>query len=411
MSRFRDYFPDKRWYKYSMFVGITAALLYALYFIIKNFHIVLGFILSTMSDFLSALSPLFIGLTLTYLLSPLVEKININIVSKVIIAKPQNEDKLASLQKKKRLISVLITYFIILLAVIAVLYAFSVLILGQFIFSGLNSMIDSLLEYVSAYESNIRSWIAGLPDLEIADRLQDMANSGMLWLSQQFSAGAALSKISEISGSIVNFVLGIIVSIYILMDKEFFIRLWRKFLHLVLSQKANAVLTETLHDIDSVLSAFIRGALLDALIIAILSSIGLSVLGLDFAVFIGCFAGVANVIPYFGPFLGMIPAFIVGFFTGGLTQGLLAVVILLVIQQIDCNLIYPKIVGSTTGLHPLFVLLAVSVAGYYGGIFGMILAVPLAGIAQTFILKWIAAREAMLSTQLESEILGTDQNS
>ncbi|MGN0711059.1 MAG: AI-2E family transporter [Anaerovoracaceae bacterium] len=410
MSRFRDYFPDKRWYKYSMFVGITAALLYALYFIIKNFHIVLGFIFSTMSDFLSALSPLFIGLILTYLLSPLVEKININIVSKVIIAKPRSEDKLASLQKKKRLISVLITYFIILLAVIAVLYAFSVLILGQFIFSGLNSMIDSLLEYVSAYESNIRSWIAGLPNLEIADRLQDIANNGMLWLSQQFSAGAALSKISEISGSVVNFVLGIIVSIYILMDKEFFIRLWRKFLHLALPQKANAVLTETLHDIDSVLSAFIRGALLDALIIAILSSIGLSVLGLDFAVFIGCFAGVANVIPYFGPVLGMIPAFIVGLFTGGLTRGILAVVILLIIQQIDCNLIYPKIVGSTTGLHPLFVLLAVSVAGYYGGIFGMILAVPLAGIAQTFILKWVSSREAKLSAQLESESPETKHN-
>ena len=172
-------------------------------------------------------------------------------------------------------------------------------------------------------------------------------------------------------------------------------------MHLILPQKANAVLAETLHDVNSVLSAFIRGALLDAMFIAILSSIGLSVAGLDFAVFIGCFAGIANVIPYFGPVLGMIPAFIVGTFTEGLTTGIISVLILLVIQQIDCNLIYPRIVGSTTGLHPLFVLLAVSVAGYYGGILGMILAVPIAGIIQTFILKWVHSRELKLAAQFE----------
>jgi predicted PurR-regulated permease PerM len=114
---------------------------------------------------------------------------------------------------------------------------------------------------------------------------------------------------------------------------------------------------------------------------------------LEFAVFIGCFAGISNIIPYFGPVLGMIPAFIVGAFTGGLTQGLLAVLVLLVIQQIDANIIYPKVVGSTTGLHPLFVLLAVSVSGSFFGILGMILAVPAAGILQVFILKWVRKKE------------------
>jgi len=147
--------------------------------------------------------------------------------------------------------------------------------------------------------------------------------------------------------------------------------------------------SETLHEINGVFSLFIRGALLDSLIVAILSSIGLSVLGLQFAVFIGCFAGICNIIPYFGPILGMIPAFIVGTFTEGLTQGIIAVGILLLIQQLDANLIYPRIVGASTGLHPLFVLLAVTIAGYYSGILGMIIAVPIACIVQIFILKWV----------------------
>ncbi|MFV0518149.1 MAG: AI-2E family transporter [Aminipila sp.] len=403
MSNLKEYLPDKRWWKYASFVGFTAALLYALYFIIKNMNVIAAILLSGVASITAALTPLFIGLVLTYLLSPLVDIINTKIMSKIIFSKAKDSSKLQKLEKKKRLISVLLTYVLIITAVVAIIYAFAVLILGEFVFTGIGSMVDALVNYISTYETSIKSWVAGLPDMGIAEYVQNFANKGMIWLSSHFNAGAAISQITQIGGSIVNMAIGTIISIYILMDKEFFIRLWRKFLHLVLPQKANAVLTENLNDINGVLSAFIRGALLDALIIAILSSIGLSILGLDFAVFIGCFAGIANVIPYFGPVLGMIPAFIVGTFTEGITHGILAVLTLLIIQQIDCNLIYPKIVGSTTGLHPLFVLLAVSVAGYYGGIVGMILAVPIAGIIQTFVLKWVHSREVKLSAEIEKK--------
>lgn len=403
MSKFKEYYPDRHWWKYSLFVAFTAAILYALYFIIKNLNVIAATGLSVLSSLASALTPLFIGLILTYLLSPLVDIINRRIMSKVIFSHTHDPAKLEKLEKMKRLISVLLTYLIIIIIIVAIIYAFAVLILGQFVFSGVGSMVDALVGYIATYEEGIKTWISGIPDLGIAQHLQDFFNSCLVWLSDHFSAGTAINHITKIGGNIVNVVIGAIVSIYILMDKDFFIRLWRKFLHLTLSQKANAVLTENLNDVNKVLSAFIRGALLDAVIIAVLSSIGLSVLGLDFAVFIGCFAGIANVIPYFGPILGMIPAFLVGTFTDGITQGIIAVVTLLVIQQIDCNLIYPKIVGSTTGLHPLFVLLAVSVAGYYGGILGMIIAVPIAGIIQTFILKFVHSKEVKLAAKIEQE--------
>lgn len=403
MSKFKDYYPDKQWWKLSLFIAFTAAILYALFFIIKNLNIIASMILAGLSSISAALTPLFIGLILTYLLSPLVDIINKKIMSKIIFTHTKTPSKLEKLEKTKRLISVLITYIIIIAIIVAIIYAFAVLILGQFVFADVNSMIKALTNYVSTYEANIKIWVAGLPDMGIAEYVQTFANKGMIWLSSHFSAGAAIDQITQIGGNIVNLAIGTIVSIYILMDKAFFTKLWRKFLHLTLSQKSNAILTETLNDINVVLSAFIRGAMLDALIIAVMSSIALSILGLDFAVFIGCFAGIANVIPYFGPVLGMIPAFIVGAFTDGLTQGVLAVVLLLIVQQIDCNLIYPKIVGSTTGLHPLFVLLAVSVAGYYGGILGMILAVPLAGIIQTFILKWVNSKEVKSAVQREKQ--------
>ena len=121
---------------------------------------------------------------------------------------------------------------------------------------------------------------------------------------------------------------------------------------------------------------------------ALLSSLALSLYGLPLSVFVGCFAGITNIIPYFGPVLGMIPAFAAGALTEGVGFGAGAVIILFIVQQFDCNFIYPKVVGRTTGLHPLFILLSVSVMGYYGGITYMILAVPLAGIINVLIKRF-----------------------
>ena len=221
----------------------------------------------------------------------------------------------------------------------------------------------------------------------------------MHWISENINASSVITFFSSIGGSVVNVLIGIIISIYLMKDKQFFLGLWRKFLHLVMPQKGNAVLTEALSEVNGVLSKFIRGALLDALIVAILSSIGLTVLGLEASVFIGVFAGICNVIPYFGPVMGMIPAFLMGLCTDGLLKGIIAAAILVAVQQIDSNIIYPKIVGSSTGLHPLMVLLAVSVFGYFGGILGMLLAVPLAGIIQVFVVKWAENKERKISSK------------
>lgn len=130
-----------------------------------------------------------------------------------------------------------------------------------------------------------------------------------------------------------------------------------------------------------------RGVLLDSLIISIISSVGFFIIGLKFAVFLGIFAGISNIIPYFGPIIGMVPAFIVGVFTDDIKQGLFALLVLIIVQQLDGNLIYPKVVGGSTGLNPLVVLLAVSFFGHFYGIGGMIIAVPATAILQILFLK------------------------
>lgn len=378
----------------SLFIVFNAFLLYVLYFIVKNFHSVISSIGNVCSSLLSAFSPLFIGLVIAYLLNPLVSIIDQKLLSRFLKV-PEDPIKAEKRRGLSRFLSVLITFLIVLAAIAAIIYGFAVMILGQLVFTDLPTTLRNVLDHLMNYEVQLRTWIhSNVPHGFLSDQATSLANSIMNWFSQNFSATTAISTVTGAVGGVINLAIGAIVSIYLMKDKDFFLGLWRKFLHLTLPQHANAVVTETLSEINGVLSLFVRGAWLDALIVAILSSFGLSVLRLDFAVFIGAFAGICNIIPYFGPLLGMIPAFIIGLFTEDLWHGVLAVVVLLIVQQIDSNFIYPKVVGASTGLHPLMVLLAVSVFGYFGGIPGMLLAVPLAGIIQIFVVKWAYSKES-----------------
>ena len=402
MNKYKEIIKDSKFVKGSCFILFNAVLLYILYAVIKNIDWVTDTILSGLGILTEAFWPLIIGLILAYLLNPLSEIIDKKLVTKLIRI-PDDPIKAEKRENLSHFISVLFTIIIVIAAIIAIIYGFTALLIGRLVFEDLSALMKDFVSAVVSYEDTFKNWIATrIPDGMLSEKLSEFANGIVGWISENISVTNVISTFTSIGGSVVNIVIGVIISIYLMKDKKFFLGLWRKFLHLTLPQKSNAVVTETLSEINGVLSKFIRGALLDALIIAILSSIGLSIAGLEAAVFIGVFAGICNVIPYFGPVLGMVPAFLMGLFTDGFWQGALAVIVLLVIQQIDANLIYPKIVGSSTGLHPLMVLLSVSVFGYFGGIIGMLLAVPIAGIIQLFVVKWATGKEKKLQARQET---------
>ena len=388
MNTIKEYFKNEKAASAILFIAINAAVLYILYFFIKNLGSVLDAVHSVVSSLFSAFSPLFTGLIIAYLISPLVSFIDIKLTRRVCFAPENDPIKRERIYKRCYLISTLITVVLIFSAAAAIICAFAVLIAGSLDIGSFSEMISVVYGYFSAVKSTVSNYISALPDGSIKETASALYTSAYSQLFKSFSGGSLLENLSQIGSTALNIGLGFIVSIYLLKDKSFFKHLWRKLLHLLLPQKQNAVFTEILHDIDGVLSMFIRGAVIDALIVALLSSLALSLYGLPLSVFVGCFAGITNIIPYFGPVLGMIPAFAAGALTEGVGFGAGAVIILFIVQQFDCNFIYPKVVGSTTGLHPLFILLSVSVMGYYGGITYMILAVPLAGIINVFIKRF-----------------------
>lgn len=382
----------------SLFIVFNAFLLYVLYFIIKNFDVIAVTGSKAIGSVLAALSPLFIGLIVAYLLDPLVTRIDKRLLQRALAVQGKEGSKKIKRESLCRLLAILITFLIAIAAIALIIYGFAVMLLGQFVFTDIDTMFASLYDQIMSYEEEFRHWVANkLPDGFISEKITELVSLIVVWVSDNFSASATIAAVSGAVGSIINFVIGLIISIYLLKDKEVFINIWKKFLNLIMPDRYANTINNTLNEVDDVISLFIRGAMLDAVFVAILSSIGLSILGLEFSVFIGVFAGICNVIPYFGPVLGMVPAFIIGWLTEDFMQGLLAIVILLVVQQIDSNIIYPKVVGSSTGLHPLAVLLSVSIFGYFGGILGMLLAVPTAGVLAIFIKKWICRREEKIA--------------
>ena len=318
------------------------------------------------SPVLTALSPLLIGLVLAYLLNPAVEWFG---------------------RRMGRGPAVLLTYLLLFSALGGLLYGFIVLILGALPTGDLRETAEIVRTYFEE-ACNTASAFAGRFLTEDLMDASDAADSLHRWVIRRFSPESVTEFLSAVSGGAVSLFLGIMVSVYLLKDKDFFLLLWNQFLSLMLKQKLHGQICEVMDEINRVVTAFLKGALVDSLIVAFLSSVVLAVVGVEFAVVLGLLMGILNIIPYFGPFIGMVPAFLTAFFDGGLTKAIAAILGLFLIQQIDGDLIYPHIVGNTTGLHPLFVLLAVSIFGYCFGLPGMIAAVPAAGILQILIRRW-----------------------
>ena len=314
---------------------------------------------------LSVLTPLFIGLAIAYLLHPAVDWLT---------------QKL-----RRRGLAILLTYLLAACFLGGLICGFVILILGALPQGSPREITTQIFAYFeSAYQAADAYLSDFLPDgmpSPIAAGLGQLSES----LERRFSVEAAVTFLSGLGNAMLHFFIGLVASVYLLKDRDFFFMLWERLLSVLLTQRAHGLLNENLSEINQVLSTFVKGAMIDSLIIAFLSSVVLTALQVDYAVIIGLLDGVLNIIPYFGPFFGMLPAFAVAAVTAGPMHGMFAVFGLFVVQQIDANYIYPKVVGGSTGLHPLFVLLSVSLFGSFFGIGGMLLAVPIAGIVQIFI--------------------------
>ena len=199
------------------------------------------------------------------------------------------------------------------------------------------------------------------------------------------------SFIFALGSNLFSMAISIILSIYILFSHEYFSSLWDKFFYIIFRHtKSGNVIRRSLHNINMIFSKYIRGQLIEASLVALLSSFVLLIVGVDYAIVIGIIAGICNLVPYIGPFVGIVLAGIISLFSGNLFTILGSVIGLLIVQQIDSNILCPKIVGDIVGLHPALIIIAITVGGNVAGLLGMLIAVPVGASIKVILGDWFA---------------------
>jgi len=372
--------PEKKYLLLIFYICLAATGIFISYSIVFNIKTILGSILSLGSAMVDVLKPLIIGVVIAYLLFPLTDAMNKLLAKKF------------KMKRRRYFISVVLTYCSVVLIFILAIVGIHLLIGGKI--SGnndLSAMVTSIREYIARYNELFKFVNTKMIDSGLSGDLKSYADDAIVYTSKYIST--SIDNIFEFSQSfgsgVINSYIGLFISFYLLKDYEFFKSNYHKTMPVFFAQGSIELINTTAQEINNVVSKFIRGQVLDGLIVGLVSSIGLTMIGMDFAFLIGFTAGIANIIPYIGPLVGCIPAIIVGVLSPDPMQAVWAVLVFFVVQQLDEAIFAPKIVGDSTGLHPVLIIMAVIIGASLGGIMGMLLAVPTMGVIQLFVAKYI----------------------
>lgn len=206
--------------------------------------------------------------------------------------------------------------------------------------------------------------------------------------------GKAAQGVINITSGVVSSFIAIIISIYMLTDKELLSDGIKRFCRAFLPQKNILGFVELATRVNDIFSKYIFSVLLDGVIIGVLSTVAMFLLNVKYAPMLGLMIGVLNLIPYFGAIIACILTVLTTLLTGGLLKAVWTAVTLLIIQQIDGNLIGPKIMGNMLQSRPLLIVLAVTVGGDLFGVWGMILSVPISMVLKMLLTELLTAKEA-----------------
>lgn len=184
-----------------------------------------------------------------------------------------------------------------------------------------------------------------------------------------------LNTVLSFFSNLLSFILAPILAFYILKDWKHIGRRVMAFFPL----KWRESLAGLGEDIDRVLTGFIRGNLLDAVIVGILTGIGLSLVGMDYVILLSILTGITNLIPYFGAIIAAVPVLVLAFLKST-TLALQALIVMVVVQQIESNIVAPVVLGESVGLHPIAIVFALLAGGSLFGVWGLLLGVPVAAV-------------------------------
>ncbi|MCI8623345.1 MAG: AI-2E family transporter [Provencibacterium sp.] len=358
-------------------IAIYAVLVVAISALIISAIYNIGALFSALTMLWNLLMPFVIGFVIAYIINPI-----LNAFEKKFMPRLFGE-KIS--RRANRAISLILTY-LFTLAMIVVFFSL---------------VIPQIAQSIGSIATQIPSWVAKAQTLfyQIVEEY-DLNSIDPQLFNEAMEAirsmvGAAYNMISSaipqlvqttlsVTTGVVNFIVGIIISIYVLMGKERFFAQAKKLLNALIPAPAVEHIIQVIHQSHEIFSGFISGKILDSCIIGLLCFIGMTIFRWPYSVLISVMVGVTNVIPYFGPFFGAIPSILVMLIVDPVKAIWLALFIL-ALQQLDGNVIGPKILGDSTGLSAFWVIFSITVFGSLFGVVGMFIGVPLFAVFYSLI--------------------------
>ena len=381
-----------RWDKKYLYAGVTLFLAIAasilFYMILQNIPWIRG-ALSTIGKILS---PFIWGFVITYLIAPLMKLLERKIFGP-LSARLYRRSKKNDGSKLARALSV----------------TFSVLILVAILVGIIYMMVPSLIESIRTiiknwdlYYETVTDYIAQFqvkhPDIyEVVGQTLNKVTGDINSWGESLLPKAVEYLTSFLEGTwgvllgVYNLIIGIIVSIYVLFDLEKFTSAFRRWLYSLFSVEKAEQIREAISFTDRTFMGFITGKLLDSAIIGLICYIVCAILRMPYALLVSAIVGITNIIPFFGPFIGAVPsAFIILMADPG--KCLIFIIFIIILQQLDGNVIGPKILGSSIGITGFWVLFAIVMGTGLFGFVGMLLGVPVFVVIYTFLNYRIESR-------------------
>ncbi len=334
------------------------------------------------------LQPITIGVVLAYLLNPIMRFIE-KYVLRVLETRMNNKKKAGKTARGVAIIgSLLFLVGIIVLLIAAIVPSMA---------ASIQKMAVTLPEEINDLVIWVEDFTKG--DSELAEFVGDIFEKLTAGV-QQFFEKDLLPKTQKYVYSItsgvvygvkflLNIFVGVIVSVYVLASKETFAGQAKKIIYALFKPVRANVIVETVRKSNEIFGGFISGKILDSAIIGVLAYIVLIIMKMPDPILVAVIIGVTNVIPFFGPFIGAVPSFIIIVLQNPV-QGLYFLIFVLVLQQVDGNIIWPKILGESTGLSSFWVVFAIMMFGGLWGFPGMLLGVPLMAVIYYIIQKSVS---------------------
>ena len=354
--------------------GLTAVAVIVIALVISLIFSKLGPIATAISTIISTVSSVLYGVVMAFLMAPVYDHIGrwVGEILSSLFPKWKKSDKYA------KMIATLACLVILILVVFALI---------MMIIPELVNSITNVISYAPSGTQNLEAWLKDIlnknPNLEkliignyldISARLSDIATTTVLPNVNTYIKNLSSGVLNAL-GVVVNIIIGLMVMMYLLNMKTTLASQAKKIVYAVAGVKiGNEIVTEARY-IKNMFEKFIVGKIIDSIIIGIINYVFMAIIHMPYALLISVVVGVTNVIPFFGPFIGAIPSIILLLLISPV-MALQFAVWILVLQQVDGNIIGPKILGQTTGLPSFWVLFSILLFGGLFGIVGMIIAVP-----------------------------------